>query len=174
MNTFTYTATATFARIELMKMQIRIALRRATNLQGSSLDAIGLAIEKRWINKVVVYGINGYGLCRSQLVLSVDWNEYDRQMSKGRITVSIDERWIDNTAIEIDEAVNLFNRFVVENTLRTEVQHFHPPGVDIDMVCRELGWSRAKPIQWDGIRQQAWSNQIPELSELRVGCFLAD
>jgi hypothetical protein len=158
----------TFARMGLLKMQIRIALRRTVNITEKSIEAIELGLENKWISQASIYGMDGNNLCRAQLDLAIDWNEYDVHMSKGKATVSIDGSWENNTAVEVDEAAALFNKYVRLNKLSTTWAVFYPPGLNEDEINRRLGFVTIKPIKWagTGISHQS---QIPELPELRVG-----
>ena len=121
---------------------------------------------------------DSYNLCRAELIFEIDWDEYKFQMSRGKTIVNIDQRWIDDTAIEVDEVILLFNDFVQTYSLRTKWQLRHPSWIyenqaKFDEVKRTLGLIDAKPIKWAGPKQGT-SHQIPELREARVGCYLAE
>jgi len=167
----THTATATFARLELIKMQVRIALLRTTDISASALSGVEKAIDNKWINKITTYVVDSQGYCHAQLLLEIDWDEHNLQLSKGRAIVSIDEKWIDNTAIEVDEAIQIFNRFVSAKGLTTKHQ-YSITSAGKGKTHKELGRTDADPIKSKEKPQGLWYS-IPELSELRIGFYLA-
>ena len=119
--TFSYTSTKTFARIDLLSTQIRIALRRTTDISPSTLEQIELGVKKQWIQMVNLYRFDNKNLCRAEVILEIDWDEHKLQLSKGKATVLRDvDKWTGDTAIELDEAIMLFNQFVADESLRTK------------------------------------------------------
>lgn len=172
-STFTRTATRTYTRIGLLKMQIRIALRRTTGECDNTLNrVIDKGLDHQWIGRVLIYAVDKSCMCRAQLTLDIDWDEHKLQLSRGHVSVSIDERWKDDTAIELDEIIALFNRYVEEYGLDTKWACYKATSAKISMeeYLKELGLVYGKPIQWE----RGWSSPIPELPELRVGCHLAE
>lgn len=170
-STFTRTATKTFTRVELIKTQVRIALRRTTNISPEILkNTFDKGVDNHWINKITIYGVDQENCCRAQLILEIDWDEYNLQLAHGKATVAIDERWNDDFAIELDEVIALFNRYVSEYSLTTKWQTSHPDGLMLDEVLQQLGLVAAEPIEWE----HGWSTVIPEIPELRIGCYLAE
>lgn len=169
----TFTYTAVFTRIELIKMQVRILLRRTAEITDDFLSNIEKGLDKKWINKITIYGLDNDNLCRAQLTLEIDWEEHDFQISKGKATVSIDERWENNTAIEVDEAINIFEKFVRKKGLKTTVIYNHPDWVNLNKVCKELNLVKAETPRWKKEFQQ-FKIKIPEVPEISVGCYLED
>jgi hypothetical protein len=166
--TFAVTKTITVARLELLKMQVSIALRRSANADQKGLDAVNKGLDKKWIKRVTVYGFDSQKLCRAQLDLEIDWNEHTIQLSRGKAHVTIDGRWEDSTAIEVDQAVQLFNKWVETNMLRTEWVISYAPHLNRDEINRALGFKPADPVRWAG-EGVGVDLDIPELPELRVG-----
>lgn len=172
-STFTQTATKTFARLALLKAQVRIALRRTTNITPSILEkTFDQGLEHKWISKITIYAVDSDKCCRAQLILDIDWDEYDFQLAQGKATVAIDQRWQDDTAIELDEIIKLFNEYVAEYSLNTKYQVTRRAGFSKEMVQEALGLCDAEPIKWK--QRNGYSTKIPELSELRIGFYVAD
>lgn len=174
--TFTYTQTKTFARVDLLKMQIRIALRRTTNIQQEALRRLEMGVGNYWIRRFLVYGLDSQNLCRAQLTLEINWNEYHTQLSVGRAMITIDGRWVDDTAIEVEEAVNLFNSFVASEGLKTHWRVQYADWVYADeamhqRVQSELNLTKAASVTWAG-EKHGGSYQVPEIPEFSVGCYL--
>jgi hypothetical protein len=174
----TYTHATTHARIDLIKIQFRRALRRTTSISPTTLESlmIGLHPDNKYIKELHIYGLNNQKLCRAQLIITIDWNEYETQLSHGKGTVAIDERWTDSTAIELDEAIILFDSFVRTNALTTEWRILYTAQVYANTsllarVRQTLGLSSTSPVKWAG-SPQGTKMSIPELSEITVGCFL--
>jgi hypothetical protein len=174
----TFSTTKTYTRIALLKEQVRIMLRRTTNISPEWLRKFEIGIDNHWISTFLVYAFDNRNLCRAELVFEIDWDEYKLQISRGKTTVNIDQRWVDDTAIEVDEVILLFNDFVHTYSLKTEWMVRYPSWIYGDQkklseVRRALGLTDAEPIKWAGPKQGT-SHQIPELREARVGCYLAD
>ncbi len=172
----TYARTRTYTRIDLIKTQFRIALRRGARLSSDDIDRLMIGFDNHWIQTIHIYGLDYQNLCRAQSILEVNWNEYQTQMSFGRATVAIDERWTDGASIELDEAVNLFDRFVTNHSLHVIYHAIYTSQVNLNAnlyayVQQILGHVRANPLQWAGPRQGTIMS-IPELPECTVGCYL--
>ena len=150
-----------------------MALRKTTDISTETLERVfETGIDKQWIKKIMVYGMNKNNYCSAQLTLEIDWKEHNLQIDRGKATVTIDDRkWNDSTAIELEEVIKLFNNYVHEKELITKIQFYYVDGLDREMANKVTGCSSAKPIEW---KSSSWSSQIPELSELRVGFYLAD
>jgi hypothetical protein len=171
--TQTYARATTSTRIDLLQTQIRVALRRCTNITQVQLYSVGLGIEKKWIREVVIYGLNAQQLCRAQISLEIDWHAHEVHLSQGRAVVATDSSWEDNACIEVQEAVGLFNRFVSANQLATKWQVNYALGLDGNEINQQLGFSRAEAVKWTNSPKMQ-SFVAPELSELKVGCYLSE
>jgi hypothetical protein len=108
------------------------------------------------------------------LSLVIDWDEYRVQMSQGQTNVSIDERWRDDTAVELDEMILLFNDYVEEVGLsQVDWRVIYQPHLDVDEINRLLGFRRAPAPDWAGERVGE-PTRIDLLPELQVGIYLVD
>lgn len=175
--TYTYTVTGTFARAELLKMQFTVALRRTFNASQNEINIIQTGINNRWIRTVKIYGIDVYNLCRAELSLDIDWDEYSHQLQVGRATVTVDARWRDNTAIEVDEAISLFNSTVQGNTLRVVWQVVLADAVNRDAgikagVMRALGLVDTTQPTWTG-KLTGVPLSVQELPEFKLNITLS-
>lgn len=166
--TNTKTGTFTFARLELIKMQIRIAIRRASGISNASLESINKGLDNRWIRVVNIYGFDNQRICHAKLSIEIDWHEHKIQLSKGKTMVSIDG-WKDNTSIEIDESLNVFNKYIKVNNLKTEWSVIYQSHFDRDYINEQLGFTTMSPIQWATNKGVTSITNIPELSEITVG-----
>ena len=106
------TITRTFARSELIKWQILPALRRTVTLREEIKWRIAQALDRHWIKAVHIYALNADGQCSGELCLEIDWKEYQIQVYRGKGVVTIDENWVERTALEVDEAISVFNEWV--------------------------------------------------------------
>lgn len=174
--TATYAQCRTYTRIDLIKSQVRIALRRTTDLNDYTIENYILSeIAYQNISEVNVYGLDFYNLCQAQLVIKIDWDLYQVNMANGKATVVITEdgrTWIDNTAIELSEAISLFMDYARANSLFTKCHTSYAPGVDWRHANSVLGMGNADPIEWGGradITLPFFS--IPEIDEVRVGFY---
>lgn len=168
----THTAASTFTRPDLIKMQFRIALNRTTNVNQEVLERLlkGISSEKQWIKKLSVYGLNAEGLALIRLNLELDWNEYNLNISQGKVTVVMEEgKWVSNhTAVELDAAIRAFNDAIKANNLSIYWTVTLTDAEDPAVIRRELGLIPAKTPPWAGDNIQGETLPIPELSELKV------
>ncbi len=173
--TRTGTTTHTFGRINLLATQIKIFLRRTTDISSKDLEIIKEGVENKWLQKFHVYGFDKENFCRVQLTLSIDWNEHNYMVSVGKETVSIeDKKWENNTAIELDEAIRLFTEFVEEASLTTQWRVSYSDLIEKnpdkkEEVRSKLGLGSGTPINWAVETESKDIPGIPELSELKIG-----
>ena len=100
-------------------MQVRIALRRAVGIGPSSIETIADGVEKKWINTIRIYGVDRKDECHIELLLEIDWDLHDFQLSLGKTKVST-KGWDNDTAIELDEAIKIFNSYVKDKNLKSK------------------------------------------------------
>ncbi|HKF56116.1 MAG TPA: hypothetical protein VKJ45_11745 [Blastocatellia bacterium] len=168
--TRTFTSTKTFLRVQALKLQLRIALRRALRpgaLTQASIDGIMKGVDKEYIEWLRIYGFDVSGRARCELSLHIDWNRYEVHIGAGRTTIEIDDRWPDQAAIELNETLELFNEFVVNNNLSTKWRVAYRPWLSGEAINRELGFVTPKPLTWAG-KREGFANVIPELDEIRI------
>ena len=152
---------------------MRITLRRVTSVSSQTLESLEELMAEGYLKSITIYGVDSKNLCRAQLQLKFDWDEYQLQVEAGKATVAIDEKWKDDTAIEVDEAILLFNRFVKSQSLTTECQWYYTSSANRNELNRKYGFTTASPLKWAG-KSQGIEYQIEELPELRVGCYLLE
>ncbi|MEZ2236387.1 hypothetical protein [Microcoleus sp.] len=176
--TVTYSKTTTWTRIEAIKIQVNIALRHTTDLSVEIIQkSILKGIENKLISKVHVYALDSENLCRAQLSMEIDWDKHDVQIANGKTTVAITEdgrTWIDNTAIELSEAISLFNDYVREHSLKTKCHTFYAPGVNREKANDTLGMVSAEPIRWRDKANRLFDLKMLEIPELCVGFYCVD
>lgn len=177
MPTYTSTSTFTFIRLELIKMQLKIALRRTTNISQDTLEnSIDKGITNRWINEITIYGMDRSDLCRAQLNLEIDWNEYDLQISMGKVQIHVDDGLLsdDGSFPDLDEAIKLFNKFVAKYSLHTKWTVTYRSDVDRQKINSILGFTSAEPLKWAKTKNPAWSTNIDELPEVKIGLYFVE
>ena len=176
--TVTYSKTTTWTRIEAIKIQVNIALRHTTDLSIDLIEeSILKGIENKWISKVHVYALDSENLCRAQLSMEIDWDKHDLQIAKGKTTVVITEdgrTWIDNTAIELSEAISLFKDYVTQHSLQTKCHTFYAPRVNREEANLTLRMVNAEPIKWKDKANQLFDFDLLAIKELRVGFYCVD
>lgn len=176
--TSTFTATSTFARIELLKLQVRIALKRTVDVTPDILErTVNTGLDLRWIGSIHVYAVDKSNLCHAQLTLEIDWDKHDLEVSKGKVTVTVDNKlWCSDTAVELSEVLDLFARYAKDHSLTTRWSCYKPNSVTVDHKewLKTLHLVDGDAIKWLPGSRAEYSQQIPELTELRVGCYLVD
>lgn len=165
----TYTSTKTYTRILFLQKQIREVLRETTQISDDMLEKILSAIEKKWIRQITIFALNYSSLCQAKLAMDIDWNEYDRQISVGKITVAIDTRWKKDLLPQTDATIWAFNTYVNEFSLRTEWRVTYTDWVynnsnKLAEVREFLGTSPSEPVKWAGktIDEYVKNRDFPE------------
>jgi hypothetical protein len=167
----TATYTATYARAELIKLQVERVLVRSS-LDRSAVQSLLMGVERRWISEISVYGLDQTDTCHAELFVKIDWRRNKLHMSAGRDTVQLDAGWVDGISTEIDLALQRFELVTRELGLRKIVHCRYAVGVNGSMANRELGLIDADPVQWrSGFYGTTMS--VPELDEFTVGVNLA-
>lgn len=167
----TATYTKTYARAELLKMQVQRVLVRSGQNQKQITNLLR-GIEYRWIHKISVYGMDANDECHAELFVKIDWSRNALHISAGRDTVQVDAGWEYGIATEIDLALQKFELAISELGLRKIIHFWYKPGVDREKANRELGFSPAKPVRWRN-GSVGTKMSIPELDEMTVGINLA-
>ncbi|BCK70020.1 hypothetical protein Srufu_039730 [Streptomyces libani subsp. rufus] len=143
------TIARTFTRMNLLEQQIRVALRRA-NAPKKSLDVAVAGVRKKYIVKLQIYATASTGKAIGLLEIRIDWQRHKFHISTSGDTVAIDSRWENDTAVEIDEALNVFEGFLAHSGVTTLVRYVYYPGADVEAIGRELGTQPSKPMAWAG------------------------
>jgi hypothetical protein len=169
--TRTATATRTFTRMDLMKMQIqRILLRCRVDTVATSKLLLG--VSKKWIHQISLYGMDTNGQCVGELFVAIDWTKNELHVAAGRNTVTIDQRWQDDIAIEVEMALKLFEELCQAELLSTTWQCRYRANIDGSTANEHLGFRNATPVTWRGGFTGAGMS-IPELDEFTVGVRIA-
>ena len=164
----TITYAKTMARMDAIKITVGYLLRLAGGLSEYSMNNIDRILDDKAANTFHVYGFNSSKLCRAQLDLSIDWDEYGIQINSGKSYVALDTSVDEGVSIEVVEMVRVFDKFIKTNSLNREYRVTFCYGVDFSKYGFETGSS----INWHGERQTLIPNlDIPELSELRLGLY---
>lgn len=172
--TRTKTQTFTYARLSLIKSQAKIALRRSLNyISEETLKTVfEQGLDKKYIKQIDIYGVDEYGMCRAQLKLIIDWTRHQIHIKEGREMLKVEERWLNEACIEVDEMSSLFREFVEDQDLDTIWQFTWADGIDIERARRELGTIPATAPRWRG-NPEGFGTSIRPIDEMYVGCYLA-
>lgn len=165
--TVTRTYAKTMARLDGIKFQVRYALRMAAGLSDSSLNVVDRILDDKAAETIHIYGFNSAKLCRAQLDISIDWNEYGLQINAGKSYIAVDDRWVDGASIEIQEAARTFDKFIWDNSLTREYRVTFCYGIN----SSKYGFGAGSPINWSGEKEKLTSLDIQELPELRLGMY---
>jgi len=151
----TYTSTKTYTRILFLQKQIIEILRTTTQVSDDMLSKLLQAVEKQWIHEINIYALDYNNLCRAKLNMTIDWSEYQRQISIGKITIAVDSRWKNDLLPETDSTIWAFNEYVRRYSLRTEWRISYTDWIGnnaskLAEARRFLGTSPGKSIKWVG------------------------
>jgi hypothetical protein len=169
--TNTFAQTKTFVRIELLKLQVRVALKRTTDLTPPRLERLLTGIDNQWIDRINVFGMDASKQAWCQLTIKIDWARHRVHIAAGRTHVSV-KGWSDDTPHELGDSIKLFQDFVSENGLHTywTISTVNL-GAKRGSAFETMGLVDAEPIQWAGGKASVHFN-VPELDELSVDLYL--
>lgn len=174
----TNTSTRTYTRVLFLQKQVREVLRETTYITDYKLDRILEAIKKEWICQVDVYAFNHNNLCQAQLKMEIDWSEYNKQISIGRLTIAVDPRWKNDLLPQTDASIWAFNAYVEEYNLNTEwrityCDWVHDNPRKLAEARAFVGTSPGKTITWSGktIDDYVRNKDVPEFG---IGLYFVE
>ena len=133
-------------------------------------------IEKRYVKRFDIYGVNNVKLCRAQLRIDIDWNRHSIHLREGRDAITVPDKWFKTGAIEIDEMTKAFREFVTAERLETIWHFIWADGVNDKQASRELGVTDAEPVKWrsgqNRTRGQQMSTKVSLADEMTVGLYV--
>jgi hypothetical protein len=141
-----------------------------TNIDTQSLDSIELGIRNQWLCEISLYGLNYAELAIVELALEIDWDRFNSRRNRSASSEIIKIKWNSKRPIEIDKAIDLFNKILRANRLQPTWRVRCSPGLDAEEICRKLGFHDS-PIYWDKAKllEKAQQSQIQDLSEFGIG-----
>jgi hypothetical protein len=172
-STRTYTATKTWSRLNLIKLQVRIMLQRGAVITREGVDSVVKGVENKWIDRVFLYGFDKNNRVNCELVIGIQWSRHEVHMTAGRLKVTT-TGWTNDTSIELQECLTLFNEYVEANSLRSECQvsyASHYSELEKSEFNRVLGFVPGTPPIWSA-QSDGVTSKIPELDEVSVSLFL--
>ncbi len=174
----TYTSTNTYARIIFLQQQIRGVLRETVQISDDKLERLLKAVENKWICQIDIYAFNFNNLCQAQLKMEIDWNEYEKQMCIGKLTIAVDTRWKNDLLPQTDSSIWAFNKYLNQFSLRTEWRIIYSNWVrnsssKLTEARSYLGTSTGLPIKWSGnkIDDYVKNEDFPEFG---IGLYFAE
>jgi hypothetical protein len=169
-------STKTVKRSWLIQWQVRNLFSRTTVIEKDYLDKlVSSGIGNQWFRHFAVYGVDATDRCHVGLVLEISWATHTIHVLLMGDGVSIDRTVYDeeDLAPEVQNGVVIFNQAVNAECLRTKWRVGYAPGVDVELVNRELGLEIASPLPWAG-KVSMQSSQVAELPELTVRLLVAE
>lgn len=183
----TQTITETFARNVCIQNQFKIAFKRIMGYSSSEYKKYLDAISLHKIDSIIfwAYKDNSYGKQEKwiELILNVDWKEYNNYLIRGEKTVELKSKW-NGVLPEIEVAIDDIESFIEENQLTAIFSVGFSPDLSTDEYngyMESLGLVPGKAVPWkeDVVEIRSKENmvslykksarEIPELTaELRV------
>jgi hypothetical protein len=152
----TMTRTETFARFDLLELQIRIMLREASDIDAQDLDRISLGLkDPHYIEMIVVQGLFPHGTIGAELRLAIDWRMHKLEMRSGGEMVQVPPSWTNGVAPSIEEGVRTFLSACRQAGLQREWSVFYSAGFDFQSVNRYLGFTPSTHRVWERDPQSA-------------------
>ncbi len=165
----TFSSTSTFARLHFIKIQLKVALQKTTEIDSAALERHMEAVENRWIHSYSIYALDTSHLCRAELRLDIDWDEYDHQISVGRMTVVADRKLMDasGVTVEVDTMVEGFQHFVRDERLSTIWRVRYSESVEREGKYEEVSsYIQTRPatsLRWKGAPLSMQKSPVPDL-----------
>ncbi|MEV0975934.1 hypothetical protein [Streptomyces sp. NPDC049915] len=125
-------------------------------------------MRKKYVEHLLIYGTDLLGTVWCELDIKIDWSRHEFHMAAGRTTVGIDSRWRDGAAIEVDEAVDLFEKCMAARGLSPKVMYRYPAGADVQTIRKELGTGPGDPVKWAGVAEGP-QMRVSGLDEVSAG-----
>jgi len=160
-------------RIECVWTQFKVALRRAAFASPAEVERYEAWVLYRRVSGFRVLALDGYGLCHADLRMTVSWDIHDKEVSIGHTLVATDTRWVDGAAIDVDEAIGMFEKRILRGHMTPKLQVLVDNKAIANPAARrtlmtQLGLVESKPPLWAGPREQR-GIIVPELPELFFG-----
>ena len=170
--TQTFTSTRTFARQDLLKLQVKLMLRRGSDISPENLAGVERGLDQHWIRWVMLYGLDRADRLVAELTFEIDWASHKILIQGGHDTVAIPGSWIASTAPELDEAIRAFEASCKRLGLSQEWRVRYDSWVNASSANIELGFSPARPVMWRNTPEELRLG-IGELEEATVTIRLA-
>jgi hypothetical protein len=146
----TMTRTETFARFDLLELQIRVMLRDASDISPQDLDRISLGLkDPHYIEMIVVQGLFQHGTIGAELRLGIDWRMHKLELKSGGQMVQVPSSWTNGVAPSIQEGVRTFLSACRQARLTREWSVFYGAGFDFQSVNRYLGFKAGPHRVWE-------------------------
>jgi len=163
----TFASAKTFARQDLLKLQVKVMLRRGSDISDSGLRGVERGLDEHWIRWVMLFGIDHTDKLVAELSFEIDWATHKVLLQGGRDCVVIPSNWAADTAPELDEAVRAFETTCKRLNLTQEWRVRYDSWVDFEHANRTLGFTPARPVSWRHPPEELRLG-IPELEEATV------
>jgi hypothetical protein len=171
----TRSITKAYARIDLLKLQFSVALKRTTDLSDAAVERLLKGIENQWINRIEIYGVDSADKAWCQLRIIIDWRRHQIHIAAGRTVVSPYKGWPDDLAFELSDTIEVFMEYVRQYGLETTWITGHPRlGERRAAIFAELGLVDRDAPAWARRRVANTAFSVPELDELTVDVCLLE
>lgn len=144
-----YTGTATFARFDLLQLQVIYLLREAGGASSDSIEKIKIGLaEPHYIDTVKVLGIFDDGDLGAEIRLEIDWREHNVAIKAGGSHLQAPNTWTDGVAVSISEVTTTFLNACERVRLQTDWVVCYGRQYDRDKVNQLLGFTPADARRW--------------------------
>jgi len=158
----TFTGTRTWARFDLLALQIKSLLSNAAGASNSSVESVykGL-LPPHYINQVAVRGYFPHNeKLGAELRIYIDWREHTLQIAAGGECIQAPNNWVEGIAPDMKHATDVFVDLCKSARLSTEWVVVYSNEFDANKVDKILGFTTAKKRQWQS---------TPEVMNLNMG-----
>jgi hypothetical protein len=170
--TQTRTRTSTYARTELLRVNLELVIARLLeNAAGLIERILRPALNQQVIRSLEFFGFDDEHRCHIRLQLNIDWAEHKMQLETSP-QARLDSRWQRGQAPEVRVLLQEFEKVVEERGLRVGAVMRLVPGPKPDWLRGLVRPGRRSPDWVEPPHSTKYS--VRGLSELEVALELAD
>jgi len=141
------TKAVTYARFDLLKMQIMDFFRRASNPSSGSIQKISKALDNKYIKRISVEGLLN-GKKAAEIKMDIDWRLHSISVQTGGEKIQAPDYWNNGINPTIDEALSFFNSICNREGLKRDWRVTYVSGFDEEKLDNELGLVDASDTPW--------------------------
>lgn len=168
------TGVQTFARFEILELQVRSMLREAADVAPDILDRISLGLkDPHYVEVIIVRGLYRHGNIGAEMRLSIDWRQHRLELSSAGSEVQAPTSWLEGIAPSISEGVRTFLIACEAAELSREWIVMYGQQFSADDVNRYLGFERAEPRKWERTPESSGDFALGPLREASLVVRLA-
>ena len=140
--------TATYARFDLLKMQVMDFFRKAANPSTSDQSSVSKGLDEKYIEKITVSGLNSSGQKCAELRMCIDWRLHSVSVQAGGGRIQAPSYWTGGFNPSIDDAIGFFQKVCANEGLTRKWLVYYSSKSDGSRINSELGLVPSSEAPW--------------------------